>query len=261
MSLRRVSAIRFLTSLMEGGSRPALVKADDGELYVVKLRGAAQGVAPLASEIIVGELARRLGLPVPEIALVTLPADFSKGESDPELRELLKWSAGTNVGLRFVPEAIMFDPASVSTFDSLVADRIVWLDALTLNIDRTVTNPNLLQRGHELILIDHGAALYFHFNWAGLPGKSRLPFEAVRQHVLLRWTGDLAEASLRGPATLTPEVLGEIVGMVPDDLFAEDADGPSAADQRSLYIDFLQERVAASDVFEEEVRRAHANTL
>ncbi len=67
--LRTITVTRYVTPLREGGSLPAIVEADDDGLYVLKFRGAGQGVKALIAELVAGELGRALGLPVPEIAI------------------------------------------------------------------------------------------------------------------------------------------------------------------------------------------------
>ena len=158
--MRTVTATRYVTPLREGGSMPALVEADDEGLYVVKLRGAGQGPKALAAEIIAGELARALELPVPELVYVDLDPHLPDAEPDPEIQELLAGSAGLNVGMDFLPGSLPYTPAGEMQIDPDLAARIVWLDALTENVDRTARNVNLLIWHREPWLIDHGAALY-----------------------------------------------------------------------------------------------------
>lgn len=261
MSLRHVTATRFINSMTEGGSRPALVKADDGQHYVVKLRGAAQGVAPLAAEVIADGLARQLGLRVPAMVLVDIPSHFEVFQEDTELRELLRWSNGVNVGFEFIPEATMFDAASVGDFDRDLATAILWFDALILNVDRTPENPNLLQRGSALYLIDHGAAFYFHFNWAMFEGKSYSAFEQIRRHVLLPRLGSLPIASAHARRLLSREICSLVVEEVPEDLFSTTAGGPSVREQRKMYVRFLEERIEAAQVFEKEIVSAYEDSV
>ena len=176
--LRTVSAIRYVTPLREGGSLPALVEADDDGLYVVKLRGAGQGVKALVAEVVVGEIARALGLLVPEIVLVNIDPELAAAEPDPEIKDLVEASAGANVGLDFLPEALTYSPAAGHDPDPEVAADVVWLDALAENVDRTPRNPNVLIWHGRLWLIDHGAALYRQH--AGLdPAAARGAFPAV----------------------------------------------------------------------------------
>src|SRR5665213_1323551 len=171
MPLRTVNATRYITPMREGGSMPALVEADDGRQYVVKLRGAGQGTLALAAELIAGEIGRALGLHVPDSAFVQIDALFGKAERDPEIRDLLRASTGLNVGLKFLPGSTTFDPAAGDSVDTFTASMVVWFDAFILNVDRTSRNANLLLwrllfwLPQDLWLIDHGASLYFHHNW------------------------------------------------------------------------------------------------
>src|SRR5580658_310302 len=181
--LRIVNVTRYVTPLREGGSLPAIAEADDGFLYVLKFRGAGQGVKALVAELIGGELARLLGLRVPEIVLASLDAAFGRTEPDEEIQDLLKASTGLNLGLHYLSGSIAFDPV-VNKVDALVASQIVWLDCLLTNVDRTARNANMLVWNKELWLIDHGAALYFHHSWGNWEEQAPRPFLPVREHVL-----------------------------------------------------------------------------
>src|SRR3954471_20916812 len=167
--MRTVCATRYVTPLREGGSMPAIVEADDDGLYVLKFRGAGQGPRALVAELVAGELARALGLLVPEIVLVDLHPDPRRAEPapargrpdpDPEIQELIAASGGRNVGLDFLPGALPFVPGAGEPPAPELAAAIVWFDALMTNVDRTPRNPNLLSWHGRLWLIDHGAALY-----------------------------------------------------------------------------------------------------
>src|SRR3954452_11339083 len=162
MELRRIEATRYVTPLREGGSLPALVEASDDGLYVLKFTGAGQGPKALVAEVVAGELARTLGFAVPELALVELDPTLAQAEPDPEIQDLLRASAGLNLGVDFLPGALPFNPAVGPAPDPELAARIVWLDALVTNVDRTAKNTNMLLWHGRLWLIDHGAALYFH---------------------------------------------------------------------------------------------------
>src|SRR5918912_2206132 len=193
--LRTVAATRYVTPLREGGSLPALVEADDDGLYVVKFRGAGQGPKALAAEIVAGETARALGLPVPELVLVELDPQLAGAEPDPEIQDLLDASAGLNVGMDFLPGALPFS-AQLPPDSELAAD-VVWFDALVLNVDRTARNPNLLRWHGRTWLIDHGAALYVHHAGADALGRAGAPFAAIRDHVLLPFARSIADADER----------------------------------------------------------------
>lgn len=248
LPLRTVSATRYVLPLREGGSLPALVEADDDGNYVVKLRGAGQGPKALAAELIVGELARALALPVPEIVYVELDPHLPDAEPDPEIQELLQASAGCNVGLDFLPRSLPYNPALEGfDVDPQLAAAIVWLDAFSENVDRTPRNPNLLTWHGRLWLIDHGAALYKQH--AGLdPARADGAFAAIRDHVLLPAAGSIAEADARLAPLVTPELLRELVAAVPPVWLGD------AEPQR--YVDYLQARLDGRRAFVEEAERA-----
>lgn len=201
-SLRRVAATRYVQALREGGSMPGLMEADDDGLYVVKLRGAGQGLPALVTEVVVGELGRALGLRVPELVLVDLDADLARAEPDSEIQELVAKSAGPNLGVDFLPGALPFTPATLQAMDPAEAADVVWFDALTTNVDRTPRNPNLIVWHGRWWLIDHGAALYRQHGGRGLAGTAREPFPVIKDHVLLPAAGPIGEADdrLAGPA-------------------------------------------------------------
>src|ERR1700742_1016350 len=181
LSLRSVQVTRYVTPLREGGSLPAIAEADDGFLYVLKFRGAGQGVKSLVAELIGCELARMLGLRVPELVLASLDAAFGRTEPDEEIQDLLKASVGLNLGLHYLSGSITYDPA-VTKVQSLPASQIVWLDALLTNVDRTARNTNMLVWNKELWLIDHGASLYFHHSWgsqSSVSEQAQRPFAPV----------------------------------------------------------------------------------
>lgn len=253
--MRTVQVTRYVTPLREGGSLPALVEADDGFLYVLKFRGAGQGPKALIAELIVGELARALGLRVPELVLAELDEAFGRTEPDEEIQDLLQASTGRNLALHYLSGAATFDPL-VTTISAHEASRIVWLDALTLNVDRTVRNTNLLLWHHELWLIDHGAALYVHHtapDWADKPGGQRR-FPQVKDHVLLPQATELAAADAEGQARLTPEVMEAIVALVPAAWLTEP--DTTAETQRAAYGRFLTSRLADSHLFVQEADAA-----
>ena len=257
--LRTVAVTRYVTPLREGGSLPALVEADDGFLYVLKFRGAGQGVKALIAELIVGELARALGLPVPELVFCQLDEAFGRTEPDEEIQDLLRASTGRNLALHFLSAASTFDPL-VTTVAPHLASQVVWLDCLTLNVDRTVRNTNLLLWHRELWLIDHGAALYVHHtapNWADRPGGQR-PFPQVKDHVLLPQATELAAADANCRTQLTPELLAAVVGLVPDDWLLGEA---SPEVQRAAYVQFLASRLAASKTFVQEAEHARQGLI
>jgi hypothetical protein len=258
--LRTVRAARYVMPFREGGSVPALVEGDDLGLYVVKLRGAAQGAKALVAEVIVGELARAAGLAVPEIVLVEVDPTLAESEPDPELCAPLEASAGLNVGLDYLPGSITFDPVAGPRPDAATASLIVLFDAFAMNVDRTPRNPNLLSWHGRLWLIDHGASLYFHHAWgpADRIEGARDPFREVRHHVLLPWASALAEAATHLRRTVDVESFERVVQDVPASWLDEDRGFSDATEHGHAYVVWLRERAAAMPVFLEEAERARA---
>ena len=220
--LPRVAALRYVLPLREGGSLPAVVDGDDGATWVAKFRGAGQGAAVLAAEVIAGGIARALGLAVPDLAIVEVDEALARNEGDPEIRALLAASAGDNLGMRFLPAALPFDPAARPDVDATLASRIVAFDALVQNVDRTAKNPNLLWSGRALWLIDHGAALYWQHAWDGSTSGAAARYARGKEHVLLPWASQLAQAA-PWLATLTDEAIAAIVADVPPAWLAQPA--------------------------------------
>lgn len=251
-ALRRVTPTRYVAPLREGGSLPALVEADDDGLYVVKFRGAGQGPAALVAEVLAGELARALGLPVPELVLAELDPELPRAEPDVEIQELLVASAGTNLGVDFLPGALPFTPAATHDLSPATAADVVWLDALVMNVDRTPRNPNLLVWHGRTWLIDHGAAFYRQHGDAPLADSARAPFPHIADHVLLAVAEPIAAADER----LADRALRAVPGaaaLVPDGWLGTD---PAA--RRADLTAFLQARLQAPRAFVEEAERARA---
>jgi hypothetical protein len=249
-ALRSVAAIRYVMPLREGGSLPGLVEAADDGLYVIKFRGAGQGLRALVAEVIVGELARRLGLLVPELVELELDPVLGAAEPDPEIQQLITDSGGSNLGVDFLPGALPYTPAGRLRPDARLAADIVWLDALTTNVDRTPRNPNLLIWHDRLWLIDHGAALYLQHGGLDPVSHSARAFPLIGQHVLLPCAGSIAEAHERLAPVVDRVMLEEVVGLVPVEWFA-DADPPDA------YVEYLSRRLV-SGAFASEAERARA---
>ena len=215
--LEHVTVTRYVTPLREGGSLPALVEADNLGTYVMKFRGAGQGPLALVAEIIAGELARRLGLPTPELVLAELDPRIPGSEPDPEIQDLLRASEGLNLGVDFLPGSVGFDPLGW-TAEPGFASQVLWLDALVQNVDRTWRNPNLLVWHRNIWLIDHGAALYFHHNWPTADPKR--PFDAS-DHVLRDRATALTEAHAVLAPQLTERLLQEVTALVPPEWFGD----------------------------------------
>ena len=253
-AIPRYCASRYVQPLREGGSLPAVVDTEGG-LFVVKFRGAGQGTKVLVAELIVGGLALRLGLPTPELALVDVSSRFGRSEPDPEIQELLRKSHGINVGNRYLDGAFNFDLSAAGSLGPAdLAARIVWLDAFTTNPDRTARNPNLLVWQRRPWLIDHGAALYAHHDWASVDDeRTRTPFPLIRSHVLLRQSGDLAAADRECAALLAGDVIRDVVATVPDTLLVDAANGASdfrtAAEARERSERYLTVRLSEPRAF------------
>jgi hypothetical protein len=247
--LRTVNATRYVTPLREGGSLPAVVEADDEGMYVLKFRGAGQGPKVLIAELIVGELARAAGLAVPEIVFIELDPDLARTEPDPEIQALIRASAGLNIGLDFLPGAVMFDSLAESPGGPL-ASSIVWFDAFVSNVDRTARNANLLVWHNQLWLIDHGAALYFQHDWDGGSGRSQDPFTRIKDHILLGSAVTLREADQVMVPKLTPDIIAGIAALIPGQWLGTTG--------RDAYAEYLTRRLAGPRAFAEEAVRAHA---
>jgi hypothetical protein len=254
-TVRTVRVTRYVTPLREGGSLPAIVEADDDGMYVLKFRGAGQGVRALIAELLAGEVARAAGLPVPEIVFADVDADLARTEPDPEIHALIKSSAGLNLALDYLPGSVMFDPA-VEQPDPELSSRIVWFDAYVSNVDRTPRNTNMLMWHRRLWLIDHGASLYFHHTagWEQGPDRSRQPFVLIKDHVLRRHARLLAEVDAAMAAALAGDVIGEIVELIPDVWLQElGADGAAV---KAAYRRYLQDRLQAPRAFLQEAAGA-----
>lgn len=247
--------MRYVTPLREGGSMPAIVEAEDDGLYVLKFKGAGQGPKALVAELVVGELARALGLRVPDIVMMELDAGLARTEPDPEIQALIRASGGLNLALDYLPGAINFDPAA-GLPDGALASSIVWLDAFTQNVDRSFRNPNLLTWHRDLWLIDHGAALYFHHDWSGSTAAADSRFPMVRDHVLLPAADALQAADARLAPMVTAALLTAILARVPDAWLETPGAWADAATVRAAYVDYLLQRLAGRSGFVEEALRA-----
>ena len=253
-ALRSVNVSRYVTPLRDGGSMPAIAEADDGFLYVIKFRGAGQGPRALIAELIGGEIARTLGLNVPELVFATLDEAFGRTEADEEIQDLLKFSVGLNLGLHYLSGSITYDPA-VNSIDENLASKIVWLDALLMNMDRTCRNTNMLIWHKELWLIDHGASLYFHHSWQNWEEQAEKPFALIKDHVLLPHATELKQVDQQFKALLSADRIKEIVSLIPDE-WLEDTVFQSTEEHRNAYISFLERRINKSEIFVNEALNA-----
>lgn len=249
--LRTLTATRYVTPLREGGSLPAIVEANDDGMYVLKFRGAGQGPKALIAELVGGEIGRALGLPIPEIVFLELDSVLGRSEPDFEIQALVKASEGLNLGLDFLPGAVAFHTIDLAALDTHLASEIVWFDAYISNVDRTPRNTNMLFWHRRLMLIDHGAALYFHHGTSDFLARSHDSFKPIKEHVLLPVASALAEADSKGKSLLTPSVLEGIVQEIPLSWL----DG---VNQRSSYLAYLQDRLQNSHFFVEEALHARA---
>lgn len=242
--LATVRALRYVLPLREGGSLPAVIECDDLGTYVVKFRGAGQGPKALVAEIVVGELARALGLPVPDLVLVDLDPQLAVSEPDEEVQDLLRASAGLNLGMDYLPGSITLDPA-VDVVDPALAARVMWLDALVDDVDRTWRNPNLLTWHGRMWLIDHGAALWWHHTWRAQEAAITRQLHNGDQHVLLPVASDLTRANGELAPRVTRELLTAVLGLVPDDWLDDPAVFGDVEQARAAYVGLLLARLAA----------------
>jgi hypothetical protein len=251
--LRTVRATKYVTPFREGGSLPGLVEADDDGLYVVKFHGAAQGPRALVAEIIAGELARALGLPVPELVLVDIDPSLGGLDGDPWVGELLEKSPGLNLGVDFLPGSLTFNPRADGPPDPDVAASIVWFDALVTNTDRSPRNPNILAWHRRLYLIDHGASLFVHHTWRDPDEHARRPLTTISDHVMLPHASTLEGAHDRLAPLVTESLLRGIVGVVPDAWLLPHAVVGDATAQRDAYVRYLRTRVVAREALVESI--------
>jgi hypothetical protein len=259
-------ATRYVQPLREGGSLPAIVETERDGMFVVKFRGAGQGAKVLIAELIVGLLAKTLGLPVPDLAIVDIPPPFGRSEPDPEIQEILRRSHGVNVGIRYLDGAFNLDVrAAGDLLTPELAAQVVWLDAFVTNPDRTHRNPNVLVWQRRPWLIDHGAALYVHHDWAALDEKRvHTSFPLIRDHVLLARSGDLEAADHHLSHALSEDVFARILARVPDALLVDTVGGrefASAADARHRYLAYLSARLRGPRAFVAEALAAKERAL
>lgn len=248
LEIRREQLNRYITPLREGGSLPALAEADDGFKYVVKFRGGGHGSKALISEFIGGEIARRVGLRVPELVFLDLDEDFGRTEGDEEIQDLLRASTGLNLGLHFLSGALAWDVAA-NRPDEYEASRIVWVDAFLTNVDRTARNTNMLIWNRELWLIDHGASLLFHHSWTGWEKAALSPFAYIKDHALLPYATHIEEIDAEMHSLITPDFIDELVDNIPESWLEQASETVSPAEQRQVYRTFLKERLSNSKIF------------
>jgi hypothetical protein len=253
---RTIQVTRYVTPLREGGSLPAIVEADDDGLYVLKFRGAGQGPRALIAELVAGEIARTIGLPVPELVFAELDPELARTEPDPEIHALILDSAGLNLAMDYLPGSVTYDPITLRP-DPELASRIVWFDAYVTNVDRTARNTNMLMWHRRLWLIDHGASLYFHHApaWQTEPQRARAAFPLIKDHVLLRYASQIGTVDDALATALTPGAIAAIVDAIPAPWLAaggNSGDVGDVAGVRASYVRYLIDRLAAPRMFVEE---------
>ncbi|MFC5284131.1 HipA family kinase [Pedobacter alpinus] len=258
-NLRTVNVMRYVTPLREGGSMPAIAEADDEFLYVLKFRGAGQGTKALIAELIGGEIARKLGLKMPELVFANLDEAFGRTEADEEIQDLLKFSTGLNLALHYLSGAITFDPA-VNVLDEELASTIVWMDALLMNMDRTAKNTNMLMWHKELWLIDHGAALYFHHSWTNWKEQALSPFLLIKDHVLLKQVTQINDIDKKAKELLTNSFLESVVSLIPDE-WLTDTFFETPQEFRNAYLEFLNTRINHSSNFIKAIENARTTAI
>ena len=255
--IRTITATEYVTPLREGGSLPAIVAGDDDGTYVLKFRGAGQGPRALIAELVSGELARLLGLPVPEIVFVDLDPRMAKTEPDPEIQDLLRRSEGLNLALDYLPGSITFDPLVPKPIAEKprLASSIVWFDALVGNVDRTAKNTNLLVWHRDLWMIDHGATLIFHHAWGDHLERARAPYKQLREHVLLPWATELREADAELVPKLTRDAIDGVLALIPEQWLGDEPRFATLDEHRAAYREYLLRRLDAPRDWVEDASR------
>jgi hypothetical protein len=247
-ALPTVAVTRYVTPLREGGSLPGVVEGDDLGTYVCKFRGAGQGAKVLVAEVIVSELATRLGLRTPRLVVLDLDPELARYEADEEVQDLLNASVGTNLGIDFLPGSFGVDGQVTAADDE--GARVLWLDAFTANVDRSWRNPNLLLWHGDLWVIDHGASLYFHHGWrSGVTDPAKFAAQPwdVSGHVFETCAQRARELDAQISASLDRAVFTEVLAAVPD-VWLEPVPGADGAELgpdalRAAYVDFLTARL------------------
>jgi hypothetical protein len=247
VALRVHDALRVLAAERRGSSLPVVVQTA-GRCFLTKLRGAAHGTAALVAEIIVAELAESIDLNVPARALIRFHRPVASDDGNDELADLLAASTGLNLAFEVLDNARDLRPADVDRIDEWTSSRIVWLDALVMNPDRTRRNPNVMLASGRVWLIDHGSALGFHHAWASVTEDTPLRPAPLDDHVLAARATRLAELDEPLAERLTRDIVRAAVAAVPDDFLeplVAAGGGDSLSRRREAYAAFLWKRLKA----------------
>ncbi|MCT4623086.1 MAG: aminotransferase class I and II [Schleiferiaceae bacterium] len=255
LDIRHVNVVQYINPLREGGSMPAIVKADDDFLYVLKFRGAGQGKRALIADLLGGEMARAIDMKVPELVFMHLDDSFGKTEPDEEIQDLLNFSVGLNLGLHYLSGSITYDPIA-DQVDSLTASKVILLDSIISNIDRTAKNTNLLKWNKELWLIDHGASFYFHHNWPTWQDHLQRTFPLIKNHVLLKQANDLAAAANTIKSSLNEQRLEDITLSIPAEWLEDESEEMTPDEMREAYKTFVLSRLNKIDQLINEIENA-----
>lgn len=199
----------------------------------------------LVAEVLVAGVARLAGVTVPELVTIELAAEIGRYEADQEVQDLLNKSLGSNLGIDLLPGAFGYDSAYRP--DRELAGRILWLDAMCANVDRSWRNPNLLLWRGDLYAIDHGAALYFHHSWPGGGGSPQRFAEQVydvSEHILGHCAAEAAAQDEELASRITPLALEAVVAQVPDEWLEPVSGAENSEALRQRYVDYLLARVA-----------------
>ena len=254
--IKSLTATEYITPLREGGSLPAIVRADDDQLYAMKFVGAGQGPKALIAELIGGAIAHRLGFRMPAVVLMELDPRIGQAEPDAEIQDLLQASTGLNLALGFLSESVAYQAHVPPKPSPDYAAKLVWMDAFITNMDRTPRNVNLLVHQGEIWLIDHGAALYFHHNWQDHIQQSKSRFPLIKDHVLLPFAGSVAEADSLCKSLLDAAFFAQTVAQIPDEWLVMDSPYEHADAHRQGYVEYLTHRLAHSYLFVETAEQA-----
>jgi hypothetical protein len=242
MPMPSLTATRVERRLLGGNSSPVVVATPSGH-FVLKLRGAGHGVLALIAEIVVAELAERLALSVPERALVELSPDTPSDDKNDELADLLQRSGGPNLGFRLLDGARVPAPRELEAISDDVAVRVLYLDGLTQNPDRTAANPNVLLWKKQPWLIDHGSALPFHYDWASVTEDSPRERTSFTTHVFASRAALLERHDAELSRVLAREALSAAVAAVPDAFLTDVEPKMPVRFTRSAYQAYLWKRL------------------